>query len=244
MVRTDLVTHIKNLVSSFKVAVEEPSSATTVGMRFTLDLHGADTGLEDVTRIVRDELKTVVVPDRWQKLMELQFDDAQPGKVRFKLALEPPAEMRGAGDRTPVSTPDAIELETETGNVTHTLPLSLDRDTVGSVEVSEILSAAGKPNRALANSKRKANQLLGFKVGNQYLYPTFQFDREHKRIKPMALYANVAMECDLDPWGTLDWWFTEDHLLDGQSPVERLAAGTLSEHDIDRMIAHDRMGMD
>jgi len=124
------------------------------------------------------------------------------------------------------------------------LPISLSRDTLTSMQVSEILSPQGKPNRALANNKRRSNQLLGLKVGNSYRYPLFQFDRERKQIRPIAEYANRAMECDLDPWGTLDWWFTENHLIGGDRPADRLEQGLLSERDVDLMVEAEQMGMD
>ncbi|AWK73730.1 hypothetical protein CBI38_21330 [Rhodococcus oxybenzonivorans] len=76
--------------------------------------------------------------------------------------------------------------------------------------MSEILSPSGNVNRALANAKRKTHQLLGLKVGNQYRYPLFQFDRVRKQIRSVAEHAKRLMECDLDPWGTLDWWLTEN----------------------------------
>ena len=112
------------------------------------------------------------------------------------------------------------------------------------MEVSEILSPSGNVNRALANAKRKAHQLLGLKVGNQYRYPLFQFDRERKQIRPVAESANRLMESDLDPWGTLDWWFTENPLIDDQRPVDRLIAHALTEAEVELMVAAEQMGMD
>ncbi|UOT01460.1 hypothetical protein MPY17_20880 [Rhodococcus opacus] len=51
------------------------------------------------------------------------------------------------------------------------------------------------------------------KVGNQYRYPVFQFDRARRQIRPGAEHTTRLMECDPDPWGTLDWWFTENPLI-------------------------------
>ncbi|KLL96229.1 hypothetical protein NJ76_17665 [Rhodococcus sp. IITR03] len=47
-------------------------------------------------------------------------------------------------------------------------------------------------------------------MGNQYRYPRFQFDLHRKRIHPLVEHAHRALECDLDPWGTLAWWFTDN----------------------------------
>ena len=52
------------------------------------------------------------------------------------------------------------------------------------------------------------------------------------------------MECDLDPWGTLDWWFTENPLIGDQRPVDRLAVHMLTEAEVELMVAAEQMGMD
>ncbi|QKT12153.1 hypothetical protein [Rhodococcus sp. W8901] len=52
------------------------------------------------------------------------------------------------------------------------------------------------------------------------------------------------MECDLDTWGTLDWWFTANLGIRHERPVDRLTAGLLTEADVDRLIALDLQGMD
>ena len=52
------------------------------------------------------------------------------------------------------------------------------------------------------------------------------------------------MECDLDPWGTLDWWFTENPLIRDQRPVDRLAVHILTEAEVELMVAAEQMGMD
>ncbi|MBM4574964.1 hypothetical protein GS896_25700 [Rhodococcus hoagii] len=243
--RTEWFEHLRTWVESFNVAAANPASTTTIEVAFTLDLTDVDAGLDDVTRVVRDHLEPS--PSR-ATTMAMRADSANPDLIEFTLTSCRHRSRGASGDVADsgedVASTDTVELVTATGPVSYALPLSLDRDTIGSVEVSQILSASDKPNRALANTKRKAHQLLGIKVANQYRYPTFQFDRERKLIKPQAMYANVAMECDFDPWGTLDWWYSCQPVLGDQRPVDLLDAGTLTESDIDRMIAHDRLGMD
>lgn len=108
--------------------------------------------------------------------------------------------------------------------------------------MSEILSPSGNVNRALANAKRKTHQLLGLKVGNQYRYPLFQFDRVRKQIRPVAEHAKRLMECDLDPWGTLDWWFTENPLIGDQRPVDRMLAHTMTGTEVELMVVAEQNG--
>lgn len=85
-----------------------------------------------------------------------------------------------------------------------------------------------------------------FHSDNGARYPLFQFDRERKQIRPVAEHANRLMECDLDPWGTLDWWFTENPLIGDQRPVDRFTAQTLTEAEVEVevMVAAEQMGMD
>lgn len=71
-------------------------------------------------------------------------------------------------DAQAAPTHDQVMLQTATGALRYTLPLSLD-DTYSSTEVSEILSPTGKGHRTIAQNRRRANELLGVKVGSRYL---------------------------------------------------------------------------
>ncbi|TCN53535.1 hypothetical protein EV641_106181 [Rhodococcus sp. SMB37] len=259
---------IKNVVSSFEIATQDVEGE--IGLNFAVTFNLRETGLtlQWLTKTFRNELKTVEVPALRDIVMHAAFDTANTDEVVIELlsarrrarntlvhgvdvlhsAVAETASIACAGDQgkdaTDLDQPDAVELETTTGNLTYELPISLSRDAISSMQVSEILSPQGKPNRALANNKRRSHQLLGLKVGNQYRYPLFQFDRGHKRIRPTAEYANRAMECDLDPWGTLDWWFTENAFIGGERPVDRLEQGHLTEEDVDLMVEAEQLGMD
>ncbi|WP_186301117.1 hypothetical protein [Rhodococcus sp. WB9] len=201
-----------------------------------------------VMRALFDTSDTDVVTIHLQRLPRVPGDLATPGGGAEWAPHSPsltdpgPAATTAGGTRLPGR--DTVELETATGNLTYQSPLSLSGDTISSMEVSEILSPSGSVNRALANTKRKAHQLLGVKVGNQYRYPLFQFDRDRKQIRPAAEHANRLMECDLDPWGTLDWWFTENPLIDNRRPVDRLTAHALTDAEVELMVAAEQMGMD
>ncbi|MDV7357686.1 hypothetical protein R4282_32350, partial [Rhodococcus oxybenzonivorans] len=223
--------------------------------------------LDWLTDAFRAALDAADLSDTGGVVMRALFDTGNTDVVTIQLQRLPRTTRdgftEGAGnDRAPRSGPGAadvgpaaavrigrpgrgtVELETATGNLTYPSPLSLSGEAISSTEVSEILSPSGKVNRALANTKRKTHHLLGLKVGNQYRYPLFQFDRERKQIRPVAEHANRLMECDLDPWGTLDWWFTENPLIGDQRPVDRLTAQALTEAEVDVMVAAEQMGMD
>lgn len=150
--------------------------------------------------------------------------------------------MHQRGDENP-SEVDVVYLDTAPGRLRYRLPLSLDRDTVGEQTVREILDSTGT-DQSSVEARREASQLLGLEVDGQQRYPLFQFDRDRSCISPVAAYANKSLECKLDPWGTLDWWFTTNPGIHNERPVDRLSAGLLTEADVDQLVAADLQGMD
>ncbi|MEU2005807.1 hypothetical protein ACH47B_31195 [Rhodococcus sp. NPDC019627] len=256
---------VKSWVSSFRVAAEaaDLKQPSDVYIEFTINLAEIDAELTEVAGVVTDEMKAVTVPERWVKRLEMK-GLADSSLVRFSLMSSrpahlglSPAELVDALKEVPreaaaghlqwvksSASADVVELETTTGPLEYTLPISLERDTITSIEVSTILSQPGKVNRAIAGNRRKEHRLLGLPLANKYRYPVFQFESDRKRINPIVEYANRELECDDDPWGTLDWWFSENEMIKGESPIDRLAQQRLTEHDVDRMVRSEQIGMD
>jgi hypothetical protein len=142
------------------------------------------------------------------------------------------------------SRPQQVSLDTPTGTVEYTLPISLD-DTYSSTQVSRILSPSGKGHRSIAQHRRRSNKLLAIQIDdNQYRFPKFQIDEARHEIRPIAAYANRLLECSEDPWGTLDWWYTEDEGLDDRRPVDMLETGELTEELVDFAVKLSQQGMD
>ncbi|OBI06927.1 hypothetical protein A5715_18955 [Mycolicibacter heraklionensis] len=144
---------------------------------------------------------------------------------------------------TALSQRERVTLTTATGELEYTLPFASD-ETYGSGAVSAILSPSGKPHRSIAQDRRRAHELLGVKIGNQYRYPKFQIDLAHQQIRPVVAYANRLLECDADPWGTLDWWYSEDEGLNDRRPVDMLESGELTEELVDLAIQLGQQGME
>ncbi|MFC9839335.1 hypothetical protein ACFVKB_36865 [Rhodococcus sp. NPDC127530] len=255
------------MVSSFEGVLRRPAGGIEVDFELRFDLRATGLALSWLTDAFRTALDAADLADTGGVVMRALFDTSDTDVVTIQLQRLPratrgavtegaggdraPRTKRGVADPAPTVTAGTdphgrgtVELETATGNLAYASPLSLSGDTISSTEVSEILSPSGNVNRALANAKRKTHQLLGLRVGNQYRYPLFQFDRERKQIRPVAEHANRLMECDLDPWGTLDWWFTENPLIGDQRPVDRLTAHALTEPEVELMVAAEQMGMD
>lgn len=252
---------IRSLVSSFEIAAQDVTSRVDLNYEVTFDLRETGLTLEWLSEVFRNLLGAVEVPETRDITMKADLDAIDAGEVTIQLlsALRRPAkilreERNGPGERTgndahrhhgdELADSGVIELDSATGKMSYELPLSLSEEALSSMEVSAILSPSGKPNRALANSRRKAHLLLGVQVGNQYRYPRFQFDLERQRVHPVVEHANRGLECDLDPWGTLDWWFTDNAIIDGDRPVDRLARGRLTEREVDLMIDAEHLGMD
>ena len=140
--------------------------------------------------------------------------------------------------------PTQVTLDTPTGAVEYTLPLSLD-ETYSSARVSEILSPSGKPHRSIAQHRRGSSRLLGIQIGdNRYRHPKFQIDEARHEIRSIVVYANQLLECNQDPWGTLDWWYTEDEALDDRRPIDMLETGELTEELIDYAVTLSQQAMD
>jgi hypothetical protein len=148
-------------------------------------------------------------------------------------------------DSVPVQAkPSRVQLETPVGTIDYQLPISVN-DTYGPAQVSELLSPSGRGHRSIAQNRRQSNKLLALPMdGQQYRFPKFQIDEAHRTIKPVVAYANQLLECNEDPWGTLDWWFSEDEGLDDRRPVDMLESGELTEELVDFTVELSRQAMD
>ena len=144
---------------------------------------------------------------------------------------------------TGASRRETVTLTTPTGLLEYTLPLSRD-ETYSSTDVGKILSPTGQAHRSIAQHRRQSHELLGVKIANKYRYPKFQVDPLRHEIIPVVKYANSRMECDADPWGTLDWWYGEDEALDDRRPVDMVQKDELTPELVDFAIDSSRQGME
>jgi hypothetical protein len=133
------------------------------------------------------------------------------------------------------SRPWQVRLDTPTGTVDYQLPIAID-ETYNSTQVSTFLSPPGVEGPDAAQIQRRSNRLLGLPIGDDnYRFPKFQIDEARRMIRPVVAYANQLLECDEDPWGTLDWWYAEDEALGGQRPVEMVTTGKLTHERTRRL---------
>lgn len=118
-------------------------------------------------------------------------------------------------------------------------------EVIDSKEVARILAPTGAAVRSVAQKRRTAGDLIGLPVGSRpnYRFPIFQFDTQRHKIHDVVVHANRRLDVNEDPYGAASWWLTPVDLLDGNSPLEDLEAGDLTEIAVDNVIDHARQGM-
>ncbi|MFB9782844.1 hypothetical protein [Rhodococcus baikonurensis] len=118
-------------------------------------------------------------------------------------------------------------------------------DVVDSKGVARILAPTSEAPRSVAQKRRKAGELIGLPIGARpnYRYPVFQFDTERHKIHDVVRHANLRLHVENDPYGAASWWMTTTELLDGNSPLEDLEAGQLTEIAVDNVLDYARRGM-
>ena len=117
-------------------------------------------------------------------------------------------------------------------------------DLMSADEVETILGHDASHPATKVNELRVSGHLIGLpdRVG-MYVYPAFQLDRHQHRIHPIVAYANCALHAADDPYGVVSWWLTATELLDGNSPLDELTAGTLTDIAVDNVLADQQSGM-
>ncbi|GAA3131074.1 hypothetical protein GCM10020255_004850 [Rhodococcus baikonurensis] len=118
-------------------------------------------------------------------------------------------------------------------------------DVVDSKGVARILAPTSEAPRSVAQKRRKAGELIGLPIGARpnYRYLVFQFDTERHKIHDVVRHANLRLHVENDPYGAASWWMTTTELLDGNSPLEDLEAGQLTEIAVDNVLDYARRGM-
>jgi hypothetical protein len=91
---------------------------------------------------------------------------------------------------------------------------------LSSEEAGRIL---GGISRQAVDKRRRAGQLLGVKLANDWRYPALQFGSAGEVVQGLADVLQVL--ADLSPWATLDFLLAEDDALGGLSPLEALRQG-------------------
>ena len=90
-------------------------------------------------------------------------------------------------------------------------------------QVSALLGSKSDNPRQYPNKLRARGALIGIPRKNQFLYPTFQFDRKRKAVFPEIAKVGKLLHSSVDPWGTLSWWISPHaRLTGGRAPRDLL----------------------
>ena len=90
----------------------------------------------------------------------------------------------------------------------------------GLLSAEEAGRILGGISRQAVDKRRRAGQLLGVKLANDWRYPALQFGAAGEVAQGLADVLQVL--ADLSPWATLDFLLAEDDALGGLSPLEAL----------------------
>lgn len=93
----------------------------------------------------------------------------------------------------------------------------------GLLSAEETGRILGGISRQAVDKRRRAGQLLGVKLANDWRYPALQFGSAGDVAQGLADVLQVL--ADLSPWATLDFLLAEDDALGGLSPLEALRQG-------------------
>lgn len=104
---------------------------------------------------------------------------------------------------------------------------------IKTTDVAKILYPSSvAPRRAVAY-RRDQGDIIGLRLGHDYHYPVFQFDRTQGVLIDEVQYANHRMGAAIDPWAVAEWWISSSEMLERTTPLRALENGKLTRDAID-----------
>jgi len=94
--------------------------------------------------------------------------------------------------------------------------------------------ALGGISRQAVDKRRRAHQLLGVRVANDWRYPAAQIGPDGQVVTGLA--AVLEAFAGLGPWVVLDFLLAADDALGGATPLEALRQGGDAATEVDRII--------
>jgi hypothetical protein len=92
-----------------------------------------------------------------------------------------------------------------------------------SSEVADAAHSRAANRASLANRWRDEGKVFAIRVGDQQLYPAFQFDAHGRPLEVIARVLEHLGESELDDWQTALWFTSPTGWLGGQRPVDLLS---------------------
>lgn len=142
---------------------------------------------------------------------------------------EPP--LPGAallGDLVDALTPDlrvasAAAVAQARGNALARTELAREFGLLTSIEVAGLAGSRARNRAALANRWKQEGRLFAVPHGGQQLWPGFQLDEEGQP-RPVIAELLEILGPELPPWQIALWFTSRSGWLDGERPVDLLAA--------------------
>ena len=98
--------------------------------------------------------------------------------------------------------------------------------------------ALGGISRQAIDKRRRARQLLGVRIANDWRYPAAQIGPDGRVVPGLAVVLEGLAE--LGPWAVLDFLLAGDDALGGASPLEALRLGGDAADGVHRLIEAHR----
>jgi len=93
-----------------------------------------------------------------------------------------------------------------------------------SIEVADAANSKAANRASLANRWRDEGKVFAVRLGDQQLYPAFQFDEDGRPIQAIASVLEHLSEGALTDWQTVLWFTSPTGWLGGRRPVDLLIA--------------------
>lgn len=91
-----------------------------------------------------------------------------------------------------------------------------------SAEVAEAAGSKAANRASLANRWRDERKVFAVRIGDQQLYPAFQFDEQGRPLGVMASVLTYLTKGRLNDWQTALWFTGPNGWLGGRRPVDEL----------------------
>lgn len=111
-----------------------------------------------------------------------------------------------------------------------------------SSEVADAANSRASNRASLANRWREERKVFAIRVGDQQLYPSFQFDEDGRPLKAVAMALEHLAAEKLSDWQTALWFTSPTGWLGGRRPVDLLgeepdAVGAAAEREVGELVA-------
>jgi hypothetical protein len=136
--------------------------------------------------------------------------------------------MSGPDDRLvelllpPLAVPSASALEGARRTAQRRFRILRDYGALSASDLAERAGSSAENRSQLAYSWRRQKRIVAVRYRGALVYPAFQFDADHR---PLPAVRAVLDALDGWPaWEIVEWFVTDNPLLDLRRPVELLAA--------------------